>query len=119
MDLHYRRSMATILEEEATLTAQNQITVPASIRKVLKLHGGKSRLKFRVLKDGEVLVFRAEPSRVDDEDPALQPFLDLLAKDLARHPKRIVRFPVPLLTRARSAVKGVKVDLDGPLTGND
>ncbi|MCE0521646.1 MAG: type II toxin-antitoxin system PrlF family antitoxin [Methylacidiphilales bacterium] len=111
--------MAAIFEEEAPLTAHNQITIPASIRKILNLRGGKSRIMFHVLKDGEVLISRAEPRSVDNEDPALRPFLDFLAKDVAQHPKRIVRLPSHLLTRARSVIKGVKLDLDGPLIGSD
>jgi antitoxin PrlF len=119
MDLHYHCAMTPILEAEARLTAQNQITIPAPIRKALKLTGGKSRIKFQISKDGKVLVARVDPPAKEDEDPALKPFLNLLAKHMQAHPERIMPFPVSILERARSAVEGVDVDLDGPLTGDD
>ena len=111
--------MPTILEAEATLTAQNQITLPATIRKVLELEAGNNRIVFRVLDKGQVLVVRASPKAKREEDPALRPFLDLLEKDMARHPKRIAPIPAKLLARSRELTKGVKVDLNGPLTGQD
>ena len=46
MGFHYLPDMAMILEAEANLTAQNQITIPAAVRKVLNLRGGQSRIKF-------------------------------------------------------------------------
>jgi antitoxin PrlF len=119
MDSHYPSSMPPILEAEATVTTQNQITIPAPIRKVLDLGAGGDRIVFRVLEKGEVLVFRVHPEAAQEEDPALGPFLELLAKGMAKHPKRIKPFPAKLLARARTAVKGVHVDLDGPLTGRD
>jgi len=110
--------MTPILEAEARLTTQNQITVPALIRKALHLSGGRSRIKFQVLpEEGRVVVARVDPPA--EEDPALKPFLRLLAKDISENPKRIKPFPADLLKRIRSAAKGVEVDLDGPLTGED
>jgi antitoxin PrlF len=118
MDAHYHCAVMPILEAEAHLTTQNQITIPAPIRKALKLTGGKSRVKFQISNGGKVLVARVEPPAEESEDPALKPFLDLLARDMQEHPERIRPFPVTLLTRARSATEGVEVDLDGPLTGD-
>ncbi len=106
-----------MVEAEATLTSQNQITIPASIRKVLKLHG-KSRIKFQI-QEGRVLVSRVDSPVKESEDPALKPFLDLLAKDIKERPDRIKPFPIDLLKRGRSVIEGVEVDLDGPLTGED
>jgi len=118
MAVHYPLVMAMILEAEARLTAQNQITIPAPVRKILHLRGGESRVKFQILPDeGRVVVVRVEPDAEAQEDPALEPFLDLLRTDMIKHPRRIARFPSTLLKKARSLVKGVKVDLDGPLTG--
>jgi len=120
MALHYLASMTPILEAEARITSQNQITIPASIRKALHLTGGKNRIKFQVFPgDGTVLVVRADPPASEEEDPALKPFLDMLTKDIKEHPKRIQPFPNELLERMRSAIKGVEVDLNGPLTGED
>lgn len=119
MGSHYFLDMAMVLEAEANLTTQNQITIPAAVRKALKLQGGQSRVKFRILpEDGRVVVLRVEDPR-EQEDPALKPFLALLQKDMRLHPHRIAPFPSPLLERASSLVEGVDVDLDGPLTGED
>jgi antitoxin PrlF len=112
--------MTPILEAEASLTAQNQITIPAPIRKALKLRAGKSRVKFQVIPDeGKVLVVLVGPSSREKEDPALKPFLNLLTRDIKENPQRIRPFPVDLLNRARSVVENVEVDLKGPLTGED
>jgi antitoxin PrlF len=112
--------MTPIMEAEARLTTQNQITIPAPIRKALRLSGGKSRVKFEVLPgDGRVLVSRVDSPARHEEDPALKPFLKLLAKDISENPKRIKAFPAELLGRIRSVVEGVEADLDGPLTGED
>jgi antitoxin PrlF len=119
MDFHYFYSMAMLMDTEANLTAQNQITVPAAVRKVLHLRGGTSRVKFEILKGGRVLVYGVNPDIQTEEDPALRPFLDLLSKDMTKHPKRLAPFPAKLLTRAQKVLKGVKVDLNGPLTGEE
>jgi len=120
MVLHYRGFMTPILEAEARLTSQNQITIPAPIRKALQLRGGKSRIKFQVFPgDGRVVVVRVDPSVEEEEDPALGPFLDLLARDISGNPQRITAFPAGLKQRISSVIKGVDVDLNGPLTGED
>ena len=120
MDLHYFFTMSLSLEVEAALTAQNQITVPAPVRKVLGLEGGKSRIRFQVLaSEGRVYFTRVETDQKKSIDPALKPFLLLLEKDLRSTPERIIGVPASLLTKARSLVKGVKVNLDEPLVGED
>lgn len=119
MEFHYLSGMGMLLEAEANLTAQNQITIPAPIRKALKLHGGQSRVKFQVRpEDGRVVILRVEATK-ELEDPALKPFLALLQKDMRLHPHRLSPFPATLLDRARSLVDEVEVNLDGPLTGKD
>jgi len=117
MGFHYLPFMPAILEAEANLTTQNQITIPSSIRRALKLKGGKSRLRFQLTEEGKVEINLAQPAT--DEDAALGPFLDLLERDFKNHPERIRPFSSGLLKKAGSLVKGVEVDLDGPLTGED
>ena len=118
--MHYLTTMSMILEAEARLTAQNQITIPAPVRKILQLRGGESRVKFQILpEEGRVMVVRVESDAEAQEDPSLEPFLELLRLDMSKHPRRIARFPSTLLKKVRSLVKGVKADLDGPLTGED
>ncbi len=120
MDFHYLPFMAIILEAEATLTSQNQITVPIPVRKALNLHGGKSRVRFQILpEEGKVLFLLAEPKSQSNEDLALRPFLNLLAQDIENAPKKLTPFPSKLLKKARALTMGVSVDLDGPLTGED
>jgi antitoxin PrlF len=112
--------MPSILEAQARLTSQNQITIPAVIRKALRLSGGKSTIKFQVLPgDGTVVVARVDSPGKDKEDPALGPFLRLLARDMKKHPERIKPFPLDLLKRINSAVEGVDVDLNAPLAGEE
>ena len=112
--------MRPVLEAEATLTAQNQITIPAPIRRALGLQGGKSRVKFQIFpQQGKVLVSLVNAPKREQKDPALKPFLDLLAKDMIQNPEGIRPFPSGLLGRARSLVEDIEVDLDGPLIGND
>lgn len=119
MGFHYLLAMSMVLEAEANLTAQNQITIPAVVRKALKLRGGHCRVRFQILpENGRVMVLRVEAPG-ENEDSALKPFLALLQKDMRLHPQRIVPFPALLLEKAHSLVDGVDVDLDGPLTGQD
>jgi len=119
MHMHYLLIMAATMEAEAKLTTQNQITIPAAIRKHLRLRGGVSRVKFQFSPEGTIVLRVAKPKLVAHDDPALRPFLDRLEKDIMKNPKRIVPFPAKLLKRARSVIRGVEVDLNAPLTGRD
>jgi antitoxin PrlF len=123
MEIHYLEFMPAVLdnlEVEAALTAQDQITVPAAVRKTLNLRGGRSRVIFQFRPKEGVFVFkRAESASDSSEDPALRPFLSLLERDMQNHPDRLTRFPSGSLKKARALVKVVSVDLDGPLTGED
>ena len=65
-----------------------------------------------VRSDRSVVLERAEP---DASDPALGPFLDLLAADLAAFPERLSLHEGDVLERARELVADVQVDLDTPL----
>ncbi len=118
MGLHYLKAMPAVLEAKAKLTAQNQLTIPAPIRKYLRLHGG-SHVMFKYSKGTIILVPIEKKKPANRGDQTLRPFLDLLDKDIMKRPERIVRFPPALLSRARSLVAGVNVDLNAPLTGQD
>ena len=112
--------MATLLKEQATLTRQNQLTVPKRVRQVLNLRGGQSRVIFIVEKNGTVRVVSAQSLvKHGEDDPDLQPFLNLLERDMRERPQRIKPFRPALLKKARDLVKGVKVDLNGHLIGED
>ena len=55
------------------------------------------------------------PSAPEDDDPALMPFLELLAQDLAAHPERVQALDAAFVDRLKRLVSDVDVDLDAPL----
>lgn len=65
------------IHEQATLTSKGQITLPKAIRQALGVTAG-AKVAFE-LRDGEVLVTRAESLH---EDPAITGFLEMLDKDI-------------------------------------
>jgi len=100
------------LEIESTLTDRYQTTVPDAVRRTLKLRK-RDRIRYVVRPDGAVLLTRAEAP--DESDPVVDKFLAFLAHDMEMHPDRIRGVSPKLVRRARSLVKGVKIDLDAPL----
>ena len=76
-----------IIREVATMTAKGQITLPKAIRQALGVDVGAS-VAFELHEDGRVVVSRAKAGH---EDPAIGPFLDLLAGDIraGRHVRTI------------------------------
>jgi antitoxin PrlF len=108
--------MTSRRELESTLTDRYQTTVPDPVRRALKL-GKRDRIRYLVRPDGAVLMTRAMPTEADD--PVLGKFLDFLARDIAAHPGHVQAVGAKLATRIRSLVRGVKVDLDAPLSADD
>lgn len=122
MQVHYHFRIKEIqmaddplLEAESKLTDRYQTTVPEPVRKALKLGKG-ARLQYRI-RGEEVVLRRADDH--DEGDPALAPFLRLLASDLQTHPERLQPVNPGLVQRARELVGGVEVDLDAPLSPED
>jgi antitoxin PrlF len=103
-------------EIESTLTDRYQTTVPDAIRRTLKLRK-RDKIRYVVQPDGAVLLSRAETDEASD--PVVGKFLAFLANDMKAHPARIRGINRALVRRARSLVKGVKVDLDAPLPLED
>ena len=66
------------IHELATITSKGQITLPKPIRQALGVDAG-GKVAFDLHEDGKVVVSRAE---ADHEDPAINAFLALLAKDI-------------------------------------
>jgi antitoxin PrlF len=66
------------IHEVATLTSKGQITLPKPIRQALGVDAG-SKVAFDLGEDGRVTVSRAGTGH---EDPAIQAFLTLLARDI-------------------------------------
>lgn len=104
--------MAAALQLESTLTDRYQTTVPDAVRRALKL-GKRDKIRYLLQPDGAVVMGRADSSDVDD--PALGAFLGFLARDLAKHPKRVSGLNAGVRNRIRSLVGKVKVDLDAAL----
>ena len=78
--------MSTLIEDDSTLTDRYQITVPASIRRALKLKR-RDRIHYTVRPNGEVVLSRAS----DDagRDPVMINFLNFLERGLLMHPENI------------------------------
>ena len=107
--------MATPLEVESTLTDRYQTTVPETVRRTLNL-GKRDKIHYTI-RDGEVLLTRAEVTEGDD--PVLGQFLRFLAHDIASHPERLQAVGTGLVQRVQALVGGVKVDLDAALSADD
>jgi len=107
--------MAAPLEVESTLTDRYQTTVPEMVRRALKL-GKRDKIHY-IIRDGEVVLTRAEVN--DGDDPVLGQFLGFLARDIASHPERLQAVDTGLVQRIQSLVGGVKVDLDAALSADD
>ncbi len=105
--------MATLIET-ASLTTQNQITIPAPIRRALKLQP-RSKVTFS-LRNGRVVLANGSARRTRrDREPAWAPFLRLLDEDMRKRPDRLAPISAALVQRARKLVRKVKVDLHAPL----
>ncbi len=96
----------SMIEAESTLTDRYQTTVPEPVRRVLNL-AKRDRLHYAVQLDGSVVITRA--SR---DDEALEPFLELLTRDIAGHPERLAAVSPALRARVDTLVAAAPVDLD-------
>lgn len=96
----------------ATVTSKGQITLPKPIRQALGVSiGGKVAFD---LKDGEVLVTRADG--LEHEDPAINAFLGMLEREI-RAGKHIRTLPEKLI-QAMLANAGHAVKLDEAIDGD-
>lgn len=103
-----------VLEAEGTLTERYQTTVPAAVRQALRLQK-HDKIVYKVADDGRVFLERAGVE--EQEDPVLDEFLQLLARDIAAGTVRPVT--AELVNRINALVGDVKVDLDAPLSPDD
>jgi antitoxin PrlF len=105
--------MSATLQAESTLTDRYQTTVPETVRRALRL-GKRDKIHYTIRPDGEVVLTRA-----GEDDPALAPFLDFLARDMAERPERLQALDADFAQRIQALVGGVEVDLDAPLSAQD
>lgn len=98
---------------ESKITARSQTTIPPGVRKVLGIGPG-DHLGYIIDTSGVRLVNASEQ---EHSDPALEPFLGFLARDIAEHPERIRGFPPELLARIKQLTAGVAIDHDAPIDG--
>ena len=108
--------MPATLEAESTLTDRYQTTVPATVRRALRL-GKRDKIHFTIRPGGEVVLTRAESS--EDNDPVLGQFLSFLARDIASHPERLQAVDAGFVQRLKSLAGGIEVDLDATLSADD
>ena len=109
-------SLVASLEIESTLTDRYQTTVPDAVRRSLRLRK-RDKIRYVVRSDGAVMLTRA--GAPDEDDPVVGSFIAFLARDMEAYPTQIRGFDPALIRRARSIVKGVKVDLNAPLALED
>jgi antitoxin PrlF len=104
-----------VLEIEASLTDRYQNTVPAAVRRALRLRK-RDKIVYCIVDEDTVLVRRKAAA---SEDPVLGSFLDFLARDMSAHPEGVRALGSSLRQRIRALVGKVKIDLDRPLDGED
>ena len=100
--------MPTVLEAESTLSDRYQTTVPETVRRALNLNK-RDKLHYAIMLSGEIVLTRAAT-----DDPALGPFLQFLAQDIAAHPQHLQRIDMGLVQRGRELTAGVTLDLNTP-----
>lgn len=98
---------------ESTLTDRYQTTVPEPVRKALGL-SKRDKICYTIQPDGKVLI-----SRVEQNDPIIDKFLNFLTQDIAKNPQNIQAISSNLLSHVHSLVAEVEIDLDAPLTDED
>ncbi len=95
----------------ATITSKGQITLPRPIRQALGVDAG-SKVAFD-LRDGQVVVTRADP---EHEDPVIGAFLGLLEADI-RAGRHLQALPDEL-AQAMLANAGHTLNLDEEIDGD-
>jgi antitoxin PrlF len=104
--------MARVREEISTITAKGQTTIPKSVRQALGVdYGGK--IAFRVDERG-VSVHRADN---ETDDPAIDSFLDFLARDIICRPQAIEALSPALAARITALATGMDIDLREEIDG--
>jgi len=104
--------MTALRHETSTLTDRYQTTVPKMVRDRLHL-SKRSKIVF-CEEGGRIYIENAETIH---QDPALMPFLDLLAADMAKNPGRLRPLDADMMAQIRELTHGVDLgDIDAPLS---
>jgi antitoxin PrlF len=99
-----------------TKLSRGRTTVPSAVRKALSLRPGGDRLEWEI-RGEEAIVRRAGAVAEEADDPALEPFLRLLANDIEAHPERLRGIPEELYQRLMAITAGVEVCPDETFDG--
>lgn len=105
----------SVLSSESKLTDRYQTTIPETVRKALHLHK-RDKLHYNIQSNGEVLISRA---KIQESDPILGGFLNLLASDLKHNPERLTALDSDLADRAKTLTSDVNIDLGSALLDED
>ena len=108
--------MNTAIEDDSTLTDRYQTTVPASVRRALKLKR-RDRIHYTIRPNGEVMLSRAHHE--SSPDPVVANFLAFLARDMQAHPENIRSVTASTFAEAERLTAGIEVDLDEALPEDD
>jgi antitoxin PrlF len=100
---------------ESTLTDRYQTTVPDPVRKALGLNK-RDKICYAIQPDGKVWISRAGQT---ESDPVLGEFLNFLARDMEKNPQHLQAISSDLVSRVRSLISDVDLDLDAPLLDED
>ncbi|PDS76112.1 type II toxin-antitoxin system PrlF family antitoxin [Rhizobium sp. L43] len=107
--------MAALREEESTITAKGQTTIPKAVRQALGVDYG-GRITFLVDDQHRVYV---EKVAEEGSDPVVDRFLAFLAQDMAKNPgTSILALPSTLRDRIAALTGTLDVDLDAEIDGD-
>jgi antitoxin PrlF len=95
------------------VTARSQTTLPSGVRKALGLRAG-DQIAYEIERDQVVI----RKVIAEDEDPALDGFLDLLEKDITRHKDRVIFATEGFANYLQELTAGIEVDYDAPIEGD-
>jgi antitoxin PrlF len=101
---------------ESTVTQRYQTTVPNGVRKALGVQGS-DRLVWEIQGD-QAIVRRASAVEVEEDDPALEPFLRMLAADIETHPEHLRGIPECLYRSILELTEGVDFDRNDSFEGS-
>ncbi|WP_420127592.1 type II toxin-antitoxin system PrlF family antitoxin [Longimicrobium sp.] len=102
---------------ESSVTDRYQTTVPNGVRKALGVQG-KDRLAWEIRGDQAIVRRAPQMTEEEEDDPALEPFLRMLADDIEAHPERLQGMPEHLYRSILELTDGVTPDPDDSFEGS-